>query len=282
MPPVKRPQSPARIVAATMLCTLSALVLWSLFFLTAGSRIYEARAQHELYARMRNELALATAPTGGVIPMGAPVALIDAPTAGLKGAVVSEGTTSGVTRSGPGHLRTSPLPGQPGVSLIYGRAMTFGAPFAHLDDLKVGDRVTATTAQGTFTFKVADLRHGGDKWTPAQNGQAGITLVSSEGGVAPKKLLYVDAVLDGKTVATPSGQPTSLGAGESTMAADHNPVVWMAVVLWLQLLLLTACGLIWLRWRWSAWQSWLVAAPLLLAVLWGLSVSAARLLPNVV
>jgi sortase A len=265
-----------------MLLTLSALVLWSLFFLTIGSRIYEARAQHELYARMRNELALATAPTGGVVAVGAPVALIDAPAADIKGVVVSEGTTSGVTRSGPGHLRTSPLPGQPGVSLIYGRALTFGAPFAHIGDLKVGDRVTATTAQGIFTFKVADLRHGGDKWTPAQNGQSGLTLVSSEGGISPKKVVYVDAALDGKTVTGSSGRLTSLAVGESTMASDHNPVAWIAVVLWLQLLLVVACGLVWLRWRWSAWQSWLVAAPLLLAVLWGLSVSAGRLLPNLV
>jgi sortase A len=269
-------------MVAVALCTLSALVLWSLLFVTVISRVYEARAQHELYAHFRTQLALATAPLGGDIAAGSPVALLDAPDAGIRGAVVLESTSSDVMRSGPGHVRTSPLPGQLGVSLIYGRSLSFGAPFAHIASLKAGDALTATTAQGVFKYKVTGLRHAGDKWTPAQNGQSGITLVSSEGGAVPNKIVYVDAVLDGKAVAAPSGRPTTLPSTEKPMTIDRTPMSWMVVVLWLQLLVVVMCVLTWLRWRWSTWQAWLVAAPVLLAVLWGLSVSSARLLPNLI
>jgi len=47
--------------------------------------------------------------------------------------VVVGGTSAGDLESAPGHRRDTALPGQVGVSLIYGRAVTFGAPFGQLD-----------------------------------------------------------------------------------------------------------------------------------------------------
>ena len=49
--------------------------------------------------------------------------------------VVVEGTTPGEPDAGPGHLRDTPLPGQAGVSVVFGRRATFGAPFASLPQL---------------------------------------------------------------------------------------------------------------------------------------------------
>ena len=49
--------------------------------------------------------------------------------------VVVEGTASGDTLAGPGHLRKTVIPGQVGTSVVMGRAVTYGAPFGDLDQL---------------------------------------------------------------------------------------------------------------------------------------------------
>ena len=51
-----------------------------------------------------------------------------------------QGTTSGLTRAGPGHLAASVLPGQPGNSVIIGRQTSYGGPFKRLASLHAGDR----------------------------------------------------------------------------------------------------------------------------------------------
>ncbi|NHA00350.1 hypothetical protein G5V59_10155 [Nocardioides sp. W3-2-3] len=48
--------------------------------------------------------------------------------------VVVEGTAPGDLFAGPGHLRSTVLPGQAGTSLVYGRAATYGGPFGRLDE----------------------------------------------------------------------------------------------------------------------------------------------------
>jgi sortase A len=42
---------------------------------------------------------------------------------------VVEGTASSDLLDGPGHLRSTVLPGQVGTSVVMGRAKTYGAPF---------------------------------------------------------------------------------------------------------------------------------------------------------
>ena len=92
---------------------------------------------------------------GGKIPAGAPVALINAPAAGLHRVVVVEGTSAGDLLAGPGHLPNTVLPGQAGNSVLLGRAATAGAPFAHVADLRAHDVVTVRTGQGTFHYRCA-------------------------------------------------------------------------------------------------------------------------------
>ncbi len=52
------------------------------------------------------------------------------------------------------------------------------------------------------------------------------------------------------------------------------------VVLWLELLLVLCVAVVWMRSRWGGWQVWLVGTPVLLATLWILTETSARLLPN--
>ena len=82
-------------------------------------RVSEARAQHLLYGQYRTELATETAPSGALdynnkpVVEGSPVALLTIPALGISDVVV-DGTASGDLLNGPGHLRTTPLPGNIG------------------------------------------------------------------------------------------------------------------------------------------------------------------------
>jgi sortase A len=284
--PPAAPRPPAgplplwRVIVAVAALTLSALAIWSVLYVLVIGDLQHARSQHELYAKLRAQLASATAPIGGVIKPGAPVAVLTIPSAGLHGEVVVEGTTSGELRAGPGHLRTTPLPGQPGSSVVYGRALSFGAPFARIGRLESGSAITVTTDQGVFHFAVADVRHAGDPWVLPAAGGSTLTLVTSEGGWTANRIVYVDAVLKGKPAADPGGRLNALSPQEKLMAGETDPLTVVQVVLWLQLLVVAAAAVTWLASRWTKWQVWLVALPALLAVLWGLSNAAVRLMPN--
>ncbi len=53
-----------------------------------------------------------------------------------------------------------------------------------------------------------------------------------------------------------------------------------SLTLWLEALVLLAIAYAWGRGRWGVWQTWLVAAPVAIAVVWGATDAAVQLLPN--
>ena len=61
-------------------------------------------------------------------------------------------------RLGPGHFTDTPLPGQLGNSAIAGHRTTYGQPFHDLDQLEAGDDIVVTTAFGTYTYEVRDIK----------------------------------------------------------------------------------------------------------------------------
>jgi sortase A len=202
--------------------------------------------------------------------------------------VVVEGTTAGDLRAGPGHLPTSPLPGEAGVSVVYGRSLAFGAPFRHVASLRSGAPITVTTDQGVFHYAVTDVRRAGDPLpTQLSAGQGRLVLVTADGGDwqsggVPDKVVYVDAVLQGKAAPDAGGSPSAVSSAQAPLATQDDPLTLVAIILWLQLL----CGVIvvtaWLRSRWQARQVWFVGGAVLVAVLWGLSHTAVQLLPNLI
>lgn len=261
------------------------LAVWFVFFSLGFGGLSAARSQQVLYNHLREQLALATQPIGGVIEPGTPVALIEAPTVGLR-YVVIEGTASGDLLVGPGHRRDTPLPGQAGTSVLYGRAAGFGGPFRHITALRQGDTVTVTTGQGTFDYRVDRVRRAGDPLPDLlKSGEGRLTLVSAEGvswrvGWAPDRVVYVDATLQGTAQPAPSGRSASVPPAELALRSDTSALV--PLVLWLQVLVLATAGAAWAQVRWGAAQAWLVSAPVVMATLWGMSESAMRLLPNLV
>jgi sortase A len=283
-----QPQSPSATstVVVTALAMLSLAAVWLLVYAVGLSGLQERSAQHRLYASIRYSLSQEVTPFGGAIKPGTPVAVLNAPQAGITREVVVEGTTSGVLRDGPGHQQNTAFPGQAGVSVLMGRSVTFGAPFRQVASLHAGDLITVTTGQGVFRYTVTDSRGNGDPLPPTLAATASrLTLVTSRGsgwrsGWAPSSPVFVDATMTGHVQPAPAGRPATVSAASTEMHADTGGLV--ALVLWLQALLLVAAAIVWARIRWGRWQTWVAGAPAMLAVVWLISGEALRLLPNLV
>lgn len=276
-----------REVAGTTLWILALCLIGFALWFVVFSRLYYDRAQADAYANFRSTLEQAVAPTGPTQPfnpaqlltLGTPVAVLTIPEIGLH-AVVFEGTSGQVLEGGPGHYRDTPLPGQAGISVIYGRRVAYGGPFGGLSALRPGDTFTTTTGQGVSHYKVVDLRHSGDPYSFIA-GQAYITLVTADGpDLAPSGLLRVDAELTSKAYPAPAMvvTPADIGPGEAPLGTDSLALV--SLVLWGGCLVLAASTLSWFRQRWGRWQVWIVAVPVMGFLFLAVADQAALLLPN--
>lgn len=280
----RAPLTPSADLARRVALALGLLCLWGVLYPVVVGSLQEQDDQRGLYAQFREQLAQATAPVGPS-QVGVPVAVVDIGSVGLRGAVVVEGTSSRQLSHGPGHRRDTVLPGQAGVSVLFGRSVTFGAPFGRLGELSRGDRITVTTGQGVATYSVERLRRAGDPLpSPLAAGTGRLVLVTADGsgwrrGLAPSGVLYVDAALTSKPQPAPGGRP-AVAADEQAMGVTTMPL--LPLVFWLQALLAVLAGGVWLRSRWGRWQAWAVSTPVVLAALIGASGSAAQLLPNLV
>jgi len=272
-------------VAGAALSIVAVLALGFAADLLLLGSLRHARDQEVKYARLRGDLANATAPVGPVdqagkpYRLGTPVAIIEIPQIGVR-EVVGEGTTPGVLVSGPGHLRSAPLPGQAGISVIMGRRATFGGPFRHLDELRVGDTFTVTTGQGLHTYRVRGLRRAGDPLPPTlAEGQGRLMLATSAGpSLWPDRVLQVDADLASAVQPTPAGSAGPVPDSEKLLGSDRS--AWVPLTLWAQGLLIATAAITWARVRWGRWQAWVVGVPLLGMLGFAVANQAAALLPN--
>jgi LPXTG-site transpeptidase (sortase) family protein len=271
----------------TSLRILALLTLGFLVAVAVVGPLRHARDQAVLFDDFRVQLADGTAPVGQLdadgrlLAPGAPIALLEVPELGLS-EVVAEGTTSGVLRSGPGHLRSSVLPGQAGTAVLLGRQAAYGGPFGDLSSLGRGDRIVVRTGQGEHTYEVTGRRGPGDPLpAPLQAGQGRLTLVTGSGTpFAPADVLRVDAALVSDAQPAPPRvlTPAALTPAEAPMAGDSD--AWITVVLLGQALLLAVGAVTWLRLRWGRSQVWLVAVPVLGTLGLTTADAVARLLPN--
>lgn len=278
--------SPQFLVVGVLML-LGILCVGFLANLVIVSQLIHARDQEVLYSDFRSDLANAVAPVGqtdvngALLVPGAAVAVIEIPDLGMKEVVV-EGTTSTVMQSGPGHKRDTVLPGQAGVSVIYGRQAAFGGPFGQLEILQPGMKVVTTTGQGTAEYEVISVRRPGDPvLPPLEAGKGRLTLVTAMGPrFMPNDILRVDAALitDPQPAAARVLTAASLDPAEQAMAGD--PAGLVPLLLWLQLLLVVVILTIWLAIRWGRWQAWLIALPVVLFIGVMASMSATQLLPN--
>lgn len=265
----------ARAVALAVLL-LGALVLGLGGYLVLLSPVQQDRAQQHLYDSLAGDLALATTPVAGVIPVGAPVALLEVPRLGLAQVVV-EGTSSGVLMSGPGHRRDTPLPGQAGASVLLGRSGLFGAPFAGLGDLRRGDEIVVTTGQARSTFEVSGRRDSLQVVPPPSSASATLVLSTAAPPLAPDRSLIVTAELTSDLLPGRVDR-TAITDAEKSLAGD--PGAALPVMLWAQVLVALVAATTWAYLRWHRWGAYVLSTPMLLAVLWNLYEHVAKLLPN--
>ena len=72
--------------------------------------------------------------------------------------VMVEGTDSASLRKGPGRDDRTFMPGEGKLVYVAGHRTTYSAPFARIDSLRPGDRVTLEMPYGTFDYVVARSR----------------------------------------------------------------------------------------------------------------------------
>jgi sortase A len=272
-----RERSDAATVVSHGLAAFSLLVAAMIAFLFVFSGLAEARAQVGLRRSFESAIADLKAPIGGAISNGVPVAEIDVKAIGLHRIVV-QGTTSGALRSGPGHLRQSPLPGQQGNAVVIGRRAAYGGAFRRISSLTKGDRIDMTTGEGHFTYIVDTVRRvaADDGSELVSTGTNQLTLVTSDPPFLATRRLVVTSHLVGKAFA-PSADPTPVTRAELGLAGETNAV--LPLVLWLEALLIAAIGATWLWRRWARWSAYVVSVPVLIAVTWLVFENLTKLLP---
>lgn len=251
------------------------------------SGVQHVRSQRVAYAELRVDLAAATAPTGQldvngkVLSRGTPVGFVTAPGLRLVREVVFEGTTSSILKKGPGHLRSSVLPGQVGVSVLMGRTWSYGGPFGGAQKLATGSVITVTTGQGVHTYAVSGVRHPGDPVPAIAAGKGRLTLVTATGSpFAPGDVVYVDADLTSPPVATPARVfgAASLVAAERPL--EGETAAWPVVVLLLQGFALSTLGIAWAARRFGRVQAWFLGGPVASLFFVLSSREVTHLLPN--
>jgi sortase A len=286
-----RPGEPGEaIFLVSSACTIVVLVCaWMLLQMLVLGRLSEARAQHLMFNEYRTELATETAPTGALdyngkpVAEGSPVALMSIPAIGLDNVIVVDGTASGDLLEGPGHLRTTPLPGNVGVSLVMGRSTTYGAPFHSITSLHAGDEINVLGAQGPVTYTVKDIRRAGDPIPPLpagpRSGRLILATADSSGflsALRPRDVVYVDA--DTTKARTSGPVYPAVPAAEGAMKNDPSVLPLLVLLLALVAGLVLAVSIA--RRHIQPALVWLVAAPVAIALAWAVTDQVMRLLPN--
>jgi sortase (surface protein transpeptidase) len=275
-----------------MLARSTLVLVAALFFafalnLMVLSHLQHAVAQQQLIDSYREQLAAGTAPVSEgayddtLLVDGAPVGIIEIPSIGVREVIV-EGSSSAVTKSGPGHRRDSVLPGQAGVSVVMGRAAAYGGPFSRIQEMAPGQAFTILTGQGLQKFEVIGVRYAGDPAPPSPvAGESRLILETARGAAfIPSGTARVDAELVSTT--QPAGQRQSafstLSPEDKEMATDPS-TVW-ALVFALQVFVVAELVAVWAYRRIGAQKVWVVFVPVMF--LTGLLVAdqVTRLLPN--
>jgi sortase A len=84
---------------------------------------------------------------------GDPLGRIKIPKLGMNFVFVS-GVSANELSKGPGHYRTTALPGEHGTVGIAGHRTTHAAPFRHIDALRAGDSILLRMPYGRFRYHV--------------------------------------------------------------------------------------------------------------------------------
>lgn len=286
-PPVKREGRNGRWWAGVALLAFSLFLLGFITHVTVFSSIQHDRAQSLAYDELRTTLAKAETPVGQLdldkklVAPGTPIALLQIPRLDVQ-EVVGEGSTSDLLRSGPGHQRSSVMPGQNGTAVILGRQTTYGAPFSELHRLVPGDTISVVTGQGTHTFTVSGLRRDGDpKPALVGDGEGRLELVTADGlPLFPNGALHVDAELTSPVMETPTRVMSVEALPNEERAMGHDGAAWYTAFFAGTFLLAAVAGAVALWTRWRRGPAWIIGVPVVVALAAATADLVMNALPN--
>lgn len=285
--PVRAPLTPLQASLRLVAALVAALLLGMVLYLTGFSRLSHMVSQDRLNADLRAQLAAGKAPVsegdfnGVLLPDGVPLAQLSIPSIGVE-ETIAEGTSSGVLMGGPGHRRDTVLPGQAGTSVVMGRAAAFGGPFARLQELQPGDRITVVTGQGEQEFEVIGVRYAGDlSPAPLKTDEARMVLMTARGpAFLPTGVLRVDAELVSDPQAPGARATTKASLAPSAREMGSDPSHLWALVFVLQAMIAAELAAVWTHRRIGARQAWIVFVPVGLLLALAMANQLSRLLPN--
>lgn len=132
-------------------------------------------------------------------PETEPIAIITIPSIERleEGWTVVEGVGTSDLKNGAGHMPQTPMPGQPGNTVISGHRTTYGAPFHELDELEPGDAIEVETAIGTSVYEVHESIVVGpsETWVTAPREGAWLTLTTCNPKFSSRQRLVLFAEL---------------------------------------------------------------------------------------
>jgi sortase A len=115
---------------------------------------YRPKPTHgEDLAAVRVQIAAEARAYRSSLHTGDPVGRLRIGRIGLK-MVVVQGTDDETLKKGPGHYEPSALPGEGHLIYVAGHRTTYLAPFASINDIKIGDYITFSVPYATFTYRV--------------------------------------------------------------------------------------------------------------------------------
>jgi len=296
------PVTAARIVRGIgrVLITAGVLILLFVGYQLWGTGIHANRAQNSLETQFEETVASPEVqsiqeqiaanegqplPDDLLLPTPNPgdgVAIIEIPSIGLSWFVV-EGVGLDQLKDGPGHYQGTPFPGQAGNVAIAGHRTTYGAPFNRLDELRSGDEIKLTTAQGEFLYVYRETQI----VTPGQTevlddfGDNRLTLTACHPKYSARERIVVTAALQNPNPAPqiyqePDEQPVIELEGDlSGEEADNLPAILWGV----------ACATIWLAAYlvgrvWKKWPAYVLGFVPFMVCLYAFFENFSRLLPS--
>jgi LPXTG-site transpeptidase (sortase) family protein len=244
---------------------------------------FEGPVTQQWYELRQHQLAAQFQATRSHTGKGDAIGIMQVPSLRLN-LMVAEGDSPEQLRSGPGHRIGTVMPGDVGNSVIVGHRHGWGGPFAHLDQLKIGDPILVETirADGTepnAVFRVISIRHlGADDPTPfAPSNDRRLTIITGGGGRFASDRLVITGV---SSTTNASGTAGAVAPGTPAATAAASP--WTSNALLLAVGGFGVAGLVWfvLRKRNRVATIAIVVAPLVLIGLLGVLLLADAALPG--
>jgi sortase A len=221
---------------------------------------------------------LGAAPVTKAPEFGSPVAVLEVPKLGLQ-QVVLEGVSPRETASGPGHVPGTSGLGQAGNAAVVGRFCGYGAPFANLGHLAVGDEIVVATTQGKSVYKVTETAtrplNTDTDYGKTNNDRLTLVTSTSRWPLASQQATVVTAVIEGK----PFRPTPQNGKANAQDGRSGDSTGWAQLILSFGGFVAVAAGATYAYRRWRPLSTYIITAPALLVLAVLSAIAVWQLLP---